>query len=772
MYSYLEEKREIFMALQQDYLKCIEKLAEIKELYSYPDFEADLKRFRERLLDKEFRIAVVGEFSSGKSTFINAILGKDILNHATTETTAVVTRIINVPENDTRVNKGNVYFKNGKILTLDNFSKLKEYTTTLSVNYKVVDEIERVDIFVPAVNSSADVVIVDTPGLNGMADGHREITIDIIKRAHACIYLLQKRGLTETDITFIKYLLNYQRNFIFIQNFIDELRSDEGETAEEKVLEQKKILEKNIFAEQKNAKFSICGISALLKLASADFDIPRLYTSSTHDLTEAERKDLAQKSRFDSFEKIMEDQFKEENLTSLQYGDTAWAINNWLQELLKYIELEHKHAEDALKEAQEQSSIKRLELLKNKINNNIPKHKKYLENYIVDKVRYISKDNLKNIEDSINRILRETFAKINSCKKINELDKVNEELTNNINNSLDLLNSEVITNLKNSFGALYQIVLAQVSEYSGIKCKDFPKLEIYNERSKLSYDNVINDRAHRLQRQLEESRETEFSLQVEQERIEKDTIDAAKEVIYCRQELADRKQKKQDDLNRLGRRPDKREYEEEYTYYRDRTGFGSSITNWLFGQKKCTGYRTVQDDSAGKAWDAKKQEILNIATKAIDRITSKKGAAERRLTRLSKEKESQGANLARIAKEIEELNRQLEIQKATDELAMKKAEREYLSNRIKNMEDHIKKYFDEIASRQIQDNMDSELKNQRKELIAWALERYREAVQQKLSLVEQCKLEKAPELQSSISNLKSVIKKINGIIKNTRCKNV
>lgn len=772
MYSCLEEKRDIFMALQQDYLKCIEKLAEIKELYSYPDFDADLKRFRERLLDKEFRIAVVGEFSSGKSTFINAILGKDILNHATTETTAVVTRIINVSENDTRVNKGNVYFKNGKILTLDNFFKLKEYTTTLSVNYKVVDEIERVDIFVPTFNSSADVIIVDTPGLNGMTDGHREITIDIIKRAHACIYLLQKRGLTETDITFIKYLLNYQRNFIFVQNFIDELRSDEGETAEEKVLEQKKFLEMNIFAEQKNAKFYICGISALLKLASADFGIPRLYTSSTHDLTEAERKDLAQKSRFDSFEKIMEAQFQKENLTYLQYGDTAWAINNWLQELLKYIELEYKHAEDALKEAQEQRSIKRLELLKNKINNNIPKHEKYLENYIVDKVRYISKDNLKNIEDSINRILRETFAKINSCKKINELDKVNEELTNNINNSLDLLNSEVITNLKNSLGALYQIVLAQVFEYSGIKCKDFPKLEIYNERSKLSYDNVINDRSHRLQKQLEESMEAEFSLQVEQERIERDTIDATKEVNYCRQELADRKKKKQDDLNRLGRRPDKREYEEEYTYYRDRTGFGSSITNWLFGQKKCTGYRTVQDDSAGKAWDAKKQEILNIAIKAIDRITSQKGAAERRLMRLSKEKESQGAILARIAKEIEELNRQLEIQKATDELAMKKAEREYLYNRIKNMEDHVKKYFDEIASRQIQDNMDNELKNQRKKLIAWALERYREAVQQKLSWVEQCKLEKAPELQSSINNLKSVIEKINEIIKNTRCKNV
>ena len=46
--------------------------------------------------DDEIRIAVVGEFSSGKSTFINALIGKDILNHATKETTAVITRLINV----------------------------------------------------------------------------------------------------------------------------------------------------------------------------------------------------------------------------------------------------------------------------------------------------------------------------------------------------------------------------------------------------------------------------------------------------------------------------------------------------------------------------------------------------------------------------------------------------------------------------------------------------------------------------------------------------
>lgn len=39
----------------------------------------------ERLKTNTFRLAVVGEFSSGKSTFLNAIIGKDILKHGVQE---------------------------------------------------------------------------------------------------------------------------------------------------------------------------------------------------------------------------------------------------------------------------------------------------------------------------------------------------------------------------------------------------------------------------------------------------------------------------------------------------------------------------------------------------------------------------------------------------------------------------------------------------------------------------------------------------------------
>lgn len=77
-------------------LGIINKIEDNEELKTIEGFTKEAEVFRERLNDDEIRIAVVGEFSSGKSTFINALIGKDILNHATKETTAVITRLINV----------------------------------------------------------------------------------------------------------------------------------------------------------------------------------------------------------------------------------------------------------------------------------------------------------------------------------------------------------------------------------------------------------------------------------------------------------------------------------------------------------------------------------------------------------------------------------------------------------------------------------------------------------------------------------------------------
>ena len=211
-------------------------------------FEHDFQRIIDRLKDDSFRLAVVGEFSSGKSTFLNALIGKDLLKHGAKETTATITEIHNKKsgENETYLD---VYYLNGDVEKNISVDRIIDYTATASTTHSVANEIEKVVINSEILDSDAKVCFVDTPGLNGIADKHREKTIEEIKNAHACIYLMQVRGLGQSDIDFLKFISKYQHNIIFVQNFIDELKKLEGETPEQKVQQQKKIIEEKIISE-------------------------------------------------------------------------------------------------------------------------------------------------------------------------------------------------------------------------------------------------------------------------------------------------------------------------------------------------------------------------------------------------------------------------------------------------------------------------------------------------------------------------------------------
>ena len=72
--------------IRQTGLEVIRRLENQEELQTFSEFQQKLRYFKKRFEDEEFRIAVVGEFSSGKSTFINALIGQDVLQHAKKET--------------------------------------------------------------------------------------------------------------------------------------------------------------------------------------------------------------------------------------------------------------------------------------------------------------------------------------------------------------------------------------------------------------------------------------------------------------------------------------------------------------------------------------------------------------------------------------------------------------------------------------------------------------------------------------------------------------
>ena len=106
------------MAIQEKYKnQIVSIISNIRKLHKFSEFsslEDDLKEVEESINDNEFRVTVVGEFSAGKSTFLNALIGRDVLPHGVNETTATLTYLHNVSKEDPKHNSIVIHFADRK----------------------------------------------------------------------------------------------------------------------------------------------------------------------------------------------------------------------------------------------------------------------------------------------------------------------------------------------------------------------------------------------------------------------------------------------------------------------------------------------------------------------------------------------------------------------------------------------------------------------------------------------------------------------------------
>ena len=66
-------------AVRKKTLAVLNSLTETAQAFWLPDPAPRLARFAERLADNAYQVLVVGEAKRGKSTFVNALIGRDIL---------------------------------------------------------------------------------------------------------------------------------------------------------------------------------------------------------------------------------------------------------------------------------------------------------------------------------------------------------------------------------------------------------------------------------------------------------------------------------------------------------------------------------------------------------------------------------------------------------------------------------------------------------------------------------------------------------------------
>jgi tetratricopeptide (TPR) repeat protein/GTPase Era involved in 16S rRNA processing len=131
-------------------------------------------------LDQPLLVTVMGEFSSGKSSFVNAFIGADIAPTGITPTTATINVVKFGAEKS-----GRIVTRDGAVIALAwdaLFSHLRALTP------EAATAVDRVEILLP-LPSLEKIAIVDTPGLNSILPEHEATARAFIARADAVVWV-------------------------------------------------------------------------------------------------------------------------------------------------------------------------------------------------------------------------------------------------------------------------------------------------------------------------------------------------------------------------------------------------------------------------------------------------------------------------------------------------------------------------------------------------------------------------------------------------------
>jgi small GTP-binding protein len=161
-----------------------------------PEHQQALARSIEQL-DELFLLVIVGEFNSGKSAFINALVGSKVAAEGVTPTTAQINILQYGETLDRQVREANLH--------------------VISAPAEILREIH----------------IVDTPGTNAIIREHEAITAEFVPRSDLVLFVTSAdRPFTETERAFLEQVRGWGKKVLIVINKIDIL---EGERQVEEV---------------------------------------------------------------------------------------------------------------------------------------------------------------------------------------------------------------------------------------------------------------------------------------------------------------------------------------------------------------------------------------------------------------------------------------------------------------------------------------------------------------------------------------------------------
>ncbi|XP_062144276.1 probable transmembrane GTPase FZO-like, chloroplastic isoform X1 [Alnus glutinosa] len=148
-------------------------------------------------IDEPFLLVIVGEFNSGKSTVINALLGRRYLKEGVVPTTNEIT-FLRYTESDSGGEQRCERHPDGQYMCYLPAPILKE------------------------------MIIVDTPGTNVILQRQQRLTEEFVPRADLVLFVISAdRPLTQSEVAFLRYIQQWKKKVVFVLNKSDLYQNDQ-----------------------------------------------------------------------------------------------------------------------------------------------------------------------------------------------------------------------------------------------------------------------------------------------------------------------------------------------------------------------------------------------------------------------------------------------------------------------------------------------------------------------------------------------------------------
>lgn len=393
----------------EDSIVLLKKLSAIKDNL-YLD---DIKEIEELLEEDSYKVAIIGEFSVGKSTFLNSLIGKRILYSSAQEATGVLTAIKN-----SKNKVANIIYENNTSDTIDlnsekSYLELKNYLDKNRSDEKII---KTVNINYPMAGIDKDVIVLDTPGLQGIREKELLVTKMALKEANATIVIINHKGLTGSELSLLKGELKdfgkiKTKEITLVINKIGELY--ENRTVEEGRAKVNRVVESvnNTLAENNLNNINVFALDSRDYLWGIDDDLYKIATKENNSkiykmLT---KEEYLERSLFGNFKQYLHEFLNKDNREAKFYEDIKERIlvllDGFKEELNNNEEVEYR--DKILKNLENQKSLINdnrrmiINAAKRQLRGSIEEFEASLEEDIKNEIKEIKKKILIYIKDNI-----------------------------------------------------------------------------------------------------------------------------------------------------------------------------------------------------------------------------------------------------------------------------------------------------------------------------------------------------------------------------------